>query len=246
MTKSIKPPMSEVAKPPQRTDGQSFRWLWWAAPLTAAVTAAVPTYWLVTRPWMLRWQVTDAEVRAAYPGDELIATPRAVWMRAVDIAAPPALVWPWLVQMGQGRGGLYSYDWLENLVGCDIHSVDRIVDAWQQLALGDQIRLVPKGYQPDLALDVRILLPNAALVLESPPLSPDLEKSGLSHMSWAFLLQPTADGGTRLIARTRMDYWPTLGGVLINQIMLEPIQFIMERKMLLGIRARAEKAARTI
>lgn len=222
----------------------SYRWLLWAAPLTAAVTAAIPTYWWVTRPWMLRWQVTDAELDARYPGDELVPTPRHVWMRAVDIAAPPNRVWPWLVQMGQGRGGLYSYDWLENLAGCDIHSVDTIVPELQHLAVGDPIRLVREGYPADLVLKVAQIIPAAALVLETPNAGEPLDAGDLPHMSWAFVLRATP-GGTRLISRTRADFRRTFTAYLNNQLLLEPIQFLMERKMLLGIRDRAERPVQT-
>ena len=192
------------------------RWLLWAAPLTALVTAAVPTYWWVTRPWMRKWNVTAAELAAAYPGDKLVPTPRHVWMRAVDIAAPPRAVWPWLVQLGQGRGGLYSYDWLENLADCDIHSVDRILPECQQLAVGDPIRLVREGYPADLVLRVAEIVPEAALVLATPNADRPLGESDLPHMSWAFILQPHAAGGTRLIARTRADFRPTVGAYLSN------------------------------
>jgi hypothetical protein len=83
-----------------------------------------------------RWGATDAEVAAAMPGDELVPDPQLGYTRAITIDAPPEDVWPWLVQMGQGRGGLYSYDGLENLVGCDIHSADRVIADFQQLAAG--------------------------------------------------------------------------------------------------------------
>jgi hypothetical protein len=191
---------------------------------------------------MLRWGATDAELAEVYPGDELVPTPRHIWMRAVEIAAPPSQVWPWLVQMGQGRGGLYSYDWLENLAGCDIHSVDTLMPELQHLAVGDPIRLVREGYPADLVLRVAGLVPEQALVLETPNADQPLDAGDLPHMSWAFVLRPTSTG-TRLIARTRADFRRTFAAYLSNQLMLEPVQFLMERKMLLGIKARAERLA---
>jgi hypothetical protein len=73
-------------------------------------------YALVARPRINQWGATDQEHQATWPGDELVAQPSFVWTNAITIRAHAAQVWPWLVQLGQGRGGLYSYDWLENLV----------------------------------------------------------------------------------------------------------------------------------
>lgn len=84
-------------------------------------------YVLVARPRINHWGATDQEHQATWPGDQLVAQPNFVWTNAITIHAPAAQVWPWLVQLGQGRGGLYSYDWLENLIGCDVHSTDRIL-----------------------------------------------------------------------------------------------------------------------
>ncbi len=209
---------------------------WWIA----ALAAAVPLYIQVIRPAMLGWGASPAERAAPLPGDDIVTTPRNVWTRAVTIAAPPAAVWPWLVQMGQGRGGLYSYDWLENLVGCDIHSVDRIIPELQNLAVGDPVRLVREGYAVDLTLEAAEIVPQEALVLAAPDTREEALAAGLAYLSWAFVLHPTPDGGTRLIVRTRSDFTPTFAGRLVNQVMLEPIQFLMERKMMLGIKARAE------
>jgi hypothetical protein len=212
---------------------------WWPAVLAAAI----PLYIQVIRPAMLDWGATPEERTATLPGDDIVIAPRNVWTRAVTIAVPPAAVWPWLVQMGQGRGGLYSYDWLENLLGCDIHSVDRIIPALQYLAVGDPIRLVREGYPADLVLAVAAILPEQALVLAAPGTRAEALAAGFAYMSWAFVLRPTPDGGTRFIVRTRADFAPTFAGRLVNQVMLEPIQFIMERKMMQGIKARAEKLA---
>jgi hypothetical protein len=101
--------------------------------LAALFAATTGSYLLVVRPWMRRWGATDAEFTQSLPGDDVIAHPNYAITHAVTISAPPAAVWPWLVQMGQGRGGLYSYDWLENLIGLNIHSVDRIIAELQQL-----------------------------------------------------------------------------------------------------------------
>jgi hypothetical protein len=86
-------------------------------PLAAAAAAIPSLYLLVVRPWHLRWGATDAEVRQPLPGDELVPESKLVATRAISIRAPASQVWPWLVQLGQGRAGLYSYEWLENLAG---------------------------------------------------------------------------------------------------------------------------------
>ena len=95
---------------------------------------------VVARPRITQWGATDQEHHGSWPSDQLVARPGYVWTNAITIHAPAAEIWPWLVQLGQGRGGLYSYDWLENLVGCDVQSTDRILPQFQQpLAVGDRV-----------------------------------------------------------------------------------------------------------
>ena len=151
-------------------------------------------------------------------------------------------MWPWLVQMGQGRGGLYSFDGLENLVGCDIHSADRILPAAQQLAVGDLIRLGPSGY-PCFRVDQ--VEPGAALVLVGadprPPHAPADPDSPTGIATWQWQLRPTPDGrGTRLVTRQRLSYPPTTGTSVMWHL-VEPVGFVMERQMLRGIKRRAER-----
>lgn len=184
-------------------------------------------YRRLLRPWHLRWGAAEDEVEGAMPGDELVADPTLVSTRAVTIDAAPQAVWPWLVQIGQGRGGFYSYDWIENVFGLDIHSADAILDRHQELRPGDRVALAPDGS----GLDVERVEPDRLLVLGEP-------EGGLT---WTFLLQP-ADGKTRLIARNR---WTTAGGSLsfrLYMALIDPAAFVMERRMLLGIKARAERA----
>ena len=101
--------------------------------LAAAAAAAASVYWFVVRPWHLRWGATDAEVARALPGDELVPDAKISSTHAITIRAAPAEVWPWLVQLGQGRGGFYSYDWIEDAMGLEIHSADRILPEYQEL-----------------------------------------------------------------------------------------------------------------
>ncbi len=105
----------------------------------AVVTLSAP----VVRHWYNRWGATPAEIAGTMPGDELVPLPKMTSTRAIAINAPPEDVWAWLVQIGQGRGGFYSFDALENLLRCDIHSADRIIPQLQELHTGDLIRLAP-------------------------------------------------------------------------------------------------------
>ena len=157
-------------------------------------------------------------------------------------------VWPWLVQIGQARGGFYSYSWLENLLGCDIHNADRILPEFQTLKAGDTIRLHPKAPP----IPVVLVEPGRALVLHGRP-NPEVDQQyevkftkpgNYVASSWAFVLDPLDERTTRLLVRFRMDYDPTFGNKLAFRAMLEPIHFVMQRKMLLGIKQRAEAAAK--
>ena len=208
------------------------------------ITAALLTPFL--RPWRTKWGATDAEVHRSLPGDDLVPHPKWGWTHAITIRASAAEVWPWLVQMGQGRGGMYSYEWLENLVGCDIHNADRIIPEFQHLEVGDGIRLHPKISFPVAAIE-----PGRALVLHvradtqtgrTFELTDTMPEKYL-NWSWVFFLDELDEGTTRLISRSRNDYNPSLGNALIYRVFMEPISFVMSRKMLLGIKRRAEAAA---
>ncbi len=166
------------------------------------------------------------------PSDVLVLRPRQTATRAITIDAPAAAVWPWLVQIGQGRGGFYSYDWLENLAGCDIHSADRVIPALQDLREGDTVRLGPEGYP---AYRVAAVESGRALVLGG-------NASEIEAHSWAFVLEPIDEQTTRLLVRSRDDYAPTPANFLIWRVITEPLHFVMERKMMLGIKQRAEAA----
>jgi hypothetical protein len=121
---------------------------------------AAAAYLLAVRPWQLRWGATDQESDGSLPGDDLIANPDLTATRAITVHVAAEQVWPWIAQLGQGRGGFYSYDALENLVGCDIHSADQIVPEWQDINVGDQVKL-----HPEVGLDVAVVEQGRALVL---------------------------------------------------------------------------------
>jgi hypothetical protein len=211
---------------------------------TFLIAAALITPFL--RHWRIMWGATDAEVHRSLPGDDLVPHPKWGWTHAITIRASAAEVWPWLMQMGQGRGVMYSYEWLENLVGCDIHNADRIMPAFQHLEVGDGIRLHPKVSIPIAAIE-----PCRALVLHvrantqtgrTFELTDTMPEKYL-NISWVFFLDELDEGTTRLICRSRGDYNPSLGNALIYRVLTEPISFVMSRKMLLGIKRRVETAA---
>ena len=106
-----------------------------------AITGFLSVYWFALRPWHQRWGATHEEVEAFWPGDEFIARPMVSSTHAVTIQAPLSKVWPWLVQIGQGRGGFYSYEFVENAMGLRIENADRILPEWQNLQVGDVVPL---------------------------------------------------------------------------------------------------------
>lgn len=195
-------------------------------------------YWLAVRPWHVRWGASDADLSLPMPGDDLIAGATALSTRAITIHAPAAAVYPWLVQMGQDRGGLYSYDWLENLVGCNIHSVDTVVPGLQNPPTGTVMRLGPWSTLPYYTYT--LMIQDKAVILRS--IEPASGQP--SDELWMFALQPVDAQTTRLIVRHRGIEQPGMGSFIMNKLMIEPISFAMERKMMYGIRDRAEALAK--
>jgi hypothetical protein len=196
---------------------------------------AAAAYILAVRPWQLRWGATDQESDGSLPGDDLIANPDLLATRAITVSTSADQVWPWIAQLGQGRGGFYSYDALENLVGCNIHSADQIVPEWQDINVGDQVKL-----HPEVGLDVAVVEPGRALVLRGgvpmgtapPPYD----------CTWAFVLQEQPDGTTRLLVRERYAYTQQWAPLLVEPVAV--VAFVMTQRMLRGIRDRAERGSR--
>jgi hypothetical protein len=182
------------------------------------------------------WGATEYEQSAELPGDELVPGEASVTTTAVTVEAPAGEVWRWLVQIGQDRGGMYSYDWLENLLGLHIHSTGEIREEWQHLTPGDLIRLVPKGWPgwPEgLALPVARVDPGRSIVLrEQPPQQP-------WDAIWSFHVLPLGPGRCRLVSRARSA--PVRGAARLAAMVMEPVTVAMTRKMLLGIKQRAER-----
>ena len=199
---------------------------------TAIATAA---YILVARPPQLRWGATDEESEGPLPGDDLIEIADLIATRAITIRASAERVWPWIAQLGQGRGGFYSYDFLENLVGCDIHSADRIVPEWQDVVVGDEVR-----FAPAVGLAVAALDRGRSLVLRGGV--PIGNTTPPYDFTWAFVLRDEPDKTTRLLVRERYAYTRTWAWIIVE--LTEVLSFVMSQKMLREIKERAERPVR--
>lgn len=187
------------------------------------VAAAYP---VPLRRWLLTWGARPDEVDRAMPGDELLPDPQVRSTRAITIDAPPSAIWPWLVQFGSGRGGAYTYDWIENLFGLDMHSADTILPQFQHLSVGDVLPLGPDGP----GMRVQVLEPERALVFRSED----------GNWVWSFGLH-AGNGETRLISRNRISArGASPARRLLYRLVMEPGSLVMERRMLIGIKQRAE------
>ena len=181
-------------------------------------------------PWMDAWGATNDEIAASFTGDELVPSPRYVYSRAITVNAPPEQIYPWLMQMGAERGGMYSYSWFEtNILRCELINADLIHEEWQGLKAGDKVKMCPGTWGPP-AYEVAVLETDHAIVLGH-------QENGTWSDVWQFILVPQADGTTRLIARGRETKTGSIWDVI------RPGQFVMERGMLLGIKERAEGMA---
>lgn len=222
------------------------------------VMAVVDVHTLLIRPWHAGWGATDDEIAESLPGDALVSQPKISSTHALTIQGSVAEVWPWLVQMGQGRAGFYSYEWIENLKGLNIHNSDQILPEFQDLKVGESMPLAPDGG----GVPIAFLDPNRTLVLggrvyeqSKGPLALEdffrilpgfIVKSPGAYYeaSWGFFLRPVDAHTTILIERFRMDWTPNaLGNNFYYHCILEPGRLVMERKMLLGIKKRVEAAA---
>ena len=190
---------------------------------------------IATRLWSVQWGTTEAERALPLPGDRLVPVAHYRIDHGITINTPAEVVWPWVVQIGQDRGGFYSYSALENAVGAHVTNADHIVPEWQMPRVGDIVRSVPSDWMggrfgADLGWRILELVPGHALVLEG----------------WgAFALIPASDSTTRMLVRTRGAGIPSLTSIVASPfglLVFEPAHLIMERRMLLGIKERAERS----
>ena len=190
-----------------------------------ALGGAATLYPLLLRRPILTWGATEAEASARLPGDELLETADGIATRAITINAPASAVWPWLAQMGPSpRGGAYTYDWIENLLGLNMHSADRVLPEYQHPQVGNTL-----GYGKNRMRFERVE-PQRVLAMRSED----------GNWVWSFVLTEH-NGTTRLISRNRFRL-PSLTAK-IGMVPMEPGSLVMERKMLRGIKRRAERLA---
>ena len=196
-------------------------------PTLLVIVTCSMLYWFPIRRWMSRWGATPSALTRAMAGDALLVNPTYSGTMAVTVDARPEHIWPWLVQIGYQRGGLYSYDWLDRLFGfLDRPSATRILPECQTLAVGDKI---PLGRGP--SWPVAAIEPNRSLVL-------DMRNLDGFDWVWQFGLYPIDEKRTQLVSRSCVrtnTVWARLATYAI-----EPAGFLMTRRMLLGLRERAE------
>jgi hypothetical protein len=192
----------------------------------AALVVLAAAYFRFLRAPILNWGATREEAAAVLPGDELLQEADGIATRAIEIQAPPGAIWPWLAQMGPSpRGGAYTYDWIENLLGLNMHSVTRVLPEYQQPQVGDTIEYGTNRMR------IELVEPEHVLAWRSED----------GNWVWTFIVEPR-NGSTRLISRNRFRL-PTLVARL-GMVLMEPASLVMERKMLHGIKERAEKLHR--
>jgi hypothetical protein len=192
---------------------------------TLEVLATIPLFLIspLLRPWHTRWGATPAESRSAMPGDEYFPRAQFQATRAITIDAPPSEVWPWVLQVGYGRAGFYSYDLLD---GLGRPSAETIVPELQTVRVGDWVPMSPK-VNDVTAFKIDSLEPPNRLLWSKP------------DSTWSWRLD-SAGGGTRLVTRVRVVYdWHKPAMALTSVVLMEFGDFAMMRRMLKGIRRRA-------
>jgi hypothetical protein len=198
--------------------------------LLAVVVAA---YGAFVEPWFRRWGATDDELRMTLPIDDLVEPDAEFVTRAITIGAPIGDVWVWLVQIGQDRAGFYSYTVLENLVGAGMRNADRVVPEWQRREAGDSVWLADRRRWNALGEQIVALVdPPRSLVLVSPDDWKHLQNGGRATGAWGFFLVPDRAERTRFVVRS--------SGGPVGTHAFDLIHFVMEQKMMRGIRDRAE------
>lgn len=205
----------------------------WLDTLTAVpVWAASP----LLRPWHMRWGATHMEVTGEMPGDAVVPRAQFNATRAITVDAPPSAVWPWIAQLGYGRGGFYTYDLVDN---AGERSADRVIAEHQDIDVGSSIPMWHEAGGLAVAYEVASLEPPSAMLWVHRP-HPGEEPDS----TWSWRLTPLPGGGTRLVTRMKQDYrWETPRLALFNAWLMEFGDFAMERRMLQGIKARAEASA---
>ncbi len=212
--------------------------------LMGAFTLVVSTFLVHVRPWYLRWGATDADVARALPGDAIIPNAISQQTRAITINAPVERVWPWLAQLGQDRGGFYSFDLLENALGARMPTDDVLRANRQAWTLGDRLWMYPPERAGGTGFaTLRVYVPGRALGFATRAVGTRIRE--LEDGSWSFVLEPVGSGVTRLLIRGRFAPGRPAAGVAFDRLIFEPMHFFMERRMMLGLKELAEQRTRS-
>ncbi len=206
------------------------------AALLAVTAATALVFRRRVEPWLLRSGATDAERTVPLPVDDVVQPGATSGTRAITIAAPIAEVWPWLVQIGQDRAGFYSYTMLENLVGANMRNASHVEPQWQERLVGDSVWLADRERWGDRGRQiVAVADPPRALVLVSPGDWTRLQDGGRAKAAWGFFLRPVGERETRFLVRS--------SGPPVGSPLFDVLHFVMEHRMMRGLRDRAEAVA---
>ncbi len=198
---------------------------------------------LIARPWYLRWGATAEELRRVLPGDEILASPGTPETRAITIDVPADRVWPWLAQLGQDRGGFYSFDLLENLVGCEMPTEDVLRPERQIWHLGDKLWMYPADKAGGMGYaTLRAMVPGRALAFGTHRFG--TAAAAPEDGIWSFVVEPSGGTSTRLLVRGQGELGRSLLGTAFDWSVFEPMHFAMERRMMIGIKEVAEGGSR--
>lgn len=199
----------------------------WLGPSLLVLAVAILVNVFLVRPWHMRWGATDEEIRISLPGDPWIPTGAEVSTRGITIQAPVSVVWPWVAQLGQERGGFYSYEWLENLFLANMRNADQLLPEAQRLQVGDRFSYMENGPSGTYA-EISFVEPDHTLVVGD---------------GWTWVVEPAGEEVTRLIVRYPFLVGSSLPGKFFYYAVFEPAHFVMESGMMMGIKQRAEAAA---
>jgi hypothetical protein len=210
------------------------------ASIMALVVAAFMSF---VRPWYLTWGATPEEQRRILPGDAIVADAAGQTTRAITIDAPIERVWPWLAQLGRDRGGFYSYDQLENLFGCEMPTDDVPRPTQQSWAIGDKLWMYPATKAGGIGFaTLRAYAPGRAMGfgtrMSGTPI--DAPENG----SWSFVVEPIDATRSRLIVRGRGTGERSILGEAFDHAIFEPAHFVMERRMMIGLKQIVETGDR--
>lgn len=203
--------------------------------ISAVAAALGAAYHFFARPRHLRWGATDSEMSEPLPGDDFKPDAEVQATHAITIDAPASYVWKWLIQIGQGRGGFYSYSSLENMIGLRVRNADHIDPVLQDLRVGDFVRSAPINWLGGKYRDL-----TGWFVVEIDPERALVLRDEVDRGTWSFILRPITPESTRLIIRARGSKPETPPMMAFHYVVFEPAHFIMERKMMLTLKRNAE------